>query len=222
MLFCWCKQSTTACLYYLLLLWISAKSASAEHELLSCTANNISSFDARQKMDTLTRTVSQNPYTLSLLAEGGAAGSGGSVVSEGQGYAVLTAGISLASLDINDSKRSEATTTFWGYFNGWKRMCINSTNQSACQTTKYCSHDAYVTIYRSCKFALSSISHVGLFLILCDNICLIYNIFQDPIFLTAGSFLNLFHALLSYFQFYVMHTLVDKLHVYQVGNTMEG
>jgi len=93
-------------------------------------------------MDTLTRTVSQNPYTLSLLAEGGAAGSGGSVVSEGQGYAVLTAGISLASLDINDSKRSEATTTFWGYFNGWKRMCINSTNQSACQTTKYCSHDA--------------------------------------------------------------------------------
>merc|ERR1711953_458325 len=95
-------------------------------------------------MDSLTYTVSQNPYTLSLLAEGGAAGSGGSVVSEGQGYALLTAGIALASLDISDSNRAESITKFWGYFNGWKRMCINSTSQSSCQSTKYCSHTGCV------------------------------------------------------------------------------
>ena len=88
-------------------------------------------------MDTITYTVATNPYTLSVLAEGGAAGPGGSVVSEGQAYGVLTAALALADTDASNPLYEAALNKFYGYYNGWKRMCENSESTSYCQATKY-------------------------------------------------------------------------------------
>jgi len=107
----------------------------------SCTENSISSFDLLNYMDELSYQVSSSPYTLSILAEGGAAGPGGSVVSEGQGYGLLTSAIALASLDVSDVKRSQVIEKFYGYFNGWKKMCINS-SPSPCQQPQYCTYES--------------------------------------------------------------------------------
>jgi hypothetical protein len=77
----------------------TTKSPSYVFEGNKCSTEVLSSIDALNKMDTITYTVSTNPYTLSVLAEGGAAGPGGSVVSEGQAYGVLTAALALADTD---------------------------------------------------------------------------------------------------------------------------
>jgi len=106
----------------------------------SCTENAISSIDVFSYMDDLTYVVSTAPYTLTILAEGGAAGSGGSVVSEGQGYGLITSAIALASLETSDPKRDDIMNKFYGYFNGWKKMCINS-SPSPCQSPEYCTYD---------------------------------------------------------------------------------
>ena len=89
-------------------------------------------------MEPITYEVSSNPYTLSVQAEGGAAGGGGSVVSESQAYGVMTSAIALASLEEWDTNYEEAKDKFLGYFNGWKKMCYNSKDQSSCQNPKYC------------------------------------------------------------------------------------
>merc|ERR1712190_252824 len=106
---------------------------------LSCTENSMSSVSAFSSMEDLTYVVSNSPYTLSILAEGGAAGAGGSVVSEGQGYGLLTSAIALASLESSDPERNDVMNKFYGYFNGWKKMCINS-SPSPCQSPEYCTH----------------------------------------------------------------------------------
>jgi len=106
---------------------------------LSCTENSMSSFSAFSSMEDLTYVVSTSPYTLTILAEGGAAGAGGSVVSEGQGYGLLTSAITLASLEASDPNRNDVMNKFYGYFNGWKKMCINS-SPSPCQSPEYCTH----------------------------------------------------------------------------------
>jgi len=111
----------------------------SQADYLSCTENSISSFETISYMEDLTYTVSTSPYTLSILAEGGAAGAGGSVVSEGQGYGLLTSAIALASLDVSDSNRDDIMNKFYGYFNGWKKMCINS-SPSPCQNPEYCTY----------------------------------------------------------------------------------
>ena len=103
-----------------------------------CSTNVMSSIDALDEMDAITYTVSTNPYTLSILAEGGAAGPGGSVVSEGQAYGLLTAALALADIDANDPLYFNALDKFLGYYNGWKRMCEISLSNSNCQATKYC------------------------------------------------------------------------------------
>ena len=105
---------------------------------LFCTQNYMSSVDALSYMDGITYQVNSNPLTLSVIASGGAAGSG-NVVSEGQGYGVLSSAIALASLDISDSNRNTVMDQFYGYFNGWKKMCINS-SPSPCQSPEYCTH----------------------------------------------------------------------------------
>merc|ERR1711862_849288 len=115
------------------------KGQGANSGTLSCTENSISSIDAFSHMEDLTYVVSTYPYTLSILAEGGAAGPGGSVVSEGQGYGLLTSAIALASLEPSDPKRNNIMNKFYGYFNGWKKMCINS-SPSPCQSPQYCTH----------------------------------------------------------------------------------
>jgi len=107
---------------------------------LSCTENSMSSFSAFSSMEDLTYVVSTSPYTLTILAEGGAAGAGGSVVSEGQGYGLLTSAITLATLEASDPNRNDVMNKFYGYFNGWKKMCINSSPNSPCQSPKYCTH----------------------------------------------------------------------------------
>merc|ERR1712232_161024 len=109
-------------------------------EHLSCSENSMSSITALSYMEDLTYTVSTTPYTLTILAEGGAAGSGGSVVSEGQGYGLITSAIALASLEVSDPNRNDVMNKFYGYFNGWRKMCVNS-SPSPCQNPEYCSHD---------------------------------------------------------------------------------
>merc|ERR1712232_94323 len=111
-----------------------------QSEHLSCAENSMSSVTALSYMEDLTYTVSASPYTLTILAEGGAAGSGGSVVSEGQGYGLLTSAIALASLEVSDPNRNDVMNKFYGYFNGWRTMCVNS-SPSPCQSPQYCTHD---------------------------------------------------------------------------------
>jgi hypothetical protein len=90
------------------------------------------------EMDPITYEVkASNPYTLSVKASGGAAGSGGDVVSESQAYGVLTAALALLSMDQGDSNYSNAKRRFEGYFNGWKQMCNNS-HDNSCQSPKFC------------------------------------------------------------------------------------
>ena len=88
-------------------------------------------------MEDITYVVSTDPYTLTVT-ELGSAGTG-SVLSESQGSGLLSSAIALASLDETDSNRETAMNQFYGYFNGWKTMCINSSSGS-CQNTKYCYH----------------------------------------------------------------------------------
>ena len=99
----------------------------------------MSSYEALLELDTLTNEVqASEPKIWSLLAEGGAAGSGGSVVSEGQAYAVMVTGIVLASMNEDDPNRDDVIERFYAYFNGWRRMCENSTSSSSCQSEKLC------------------------------------------------------------------------------------
>ena len=95
------------------------------------------SYDALLDMDPITKVISSNPPLYSIVAEGGAAGGGGFTVSEGQAYGVLTAAIVLASFDTTDPKRLDVMDKFYGMFNGWKRMCQNS-SPPACQNPMYC------------------------------------------------------------------------------------
>ena len=91
---------------------------------------------ALDAMNEITYTVSNDPLILSVIASGGAAGSGGSVVSEGQAYGLLAAALALADMNENDSSYAVVMETFWGYYNGWKRMCENSS--APCQLENYC------------------------------------------------------------------------------------
>ena len=105
---------------------------------LFSTTNARSSYDALKELDMLTNVVqSANPPIYALVAEGGAAGNG-NVVSEGQAYAVMISGITLAAMDPSDPNRQDTMDRFYGYFNGWKRMCENSTPKSFCQSMKLC------------------------------------------------------------------------------------
>jgi len=83
-----------------------------------------------------------------LQNRGGAAGN--DVVSEGQGYALLASGITLASMKPNDPNRNSAISIFFGFFNGWKKMAqLSSSNPGNCQPTKFC--DAQVDETLKCS-----------------------------------------------------------------------
>ena len=79
--------------------------------------------------------VSNSPYILAVVSSGGAAGG---VVSESQAYGILSAGLTLISLEEDNSNYAEAKLKFEGYFNGWRQMCRNSVPSSTCQNPKYC------------------------------------------------------------------------------------
>ena len=106
---------------------------------LFSTENTMSSYEALLELEPLTNVVqASNPPIWALVAEGGAAGDGSYVVSEGQGYAVMISGIVAATLDKSDPNRADALNRFYAYFSGWKRMCENSTPYAYCQSHKLC------------------------------------------------------------------------------------
>ena len=104
---------------------------------LFSTSNTRSSYEALKELDLLTNIIQSNPPIYALVAEGGAAGNG-NVVSEGQGYGVMIAGITLAAMDTSDPNRQDTMNRFYGFFNGWKRMCEISTPKAFCQSQKFC------------------------------------------------------------------------------------
>jgi len=108
---------------------------------LSCSSNTgKSSWQALLAMEAITQEVSSDPYRLSVISEGGAAGDGSFVVSESQAYGVLTSALALVSIGETESVYSDAKQKFLGYFNGWKKMCENGKDKPAtsCQSTQYC------------------------------------------------------------------------------------
>ena len=109
--------------------------------VLFSTTESLTVYDAFLRLASLSYTVSSNPYTLSVKASGGVAGPGGDVVSEGQAYGVLICGIALASGRLSATEYNNVLTAFEGYFNGWKKMCENSSSVGAgCQSGgAYCS-----------------------------------------------------------------------------------
>ena len=111
--------------------------APGSNTLFSATTTR-SSYEALKELDSLTNVIrSSNPPIYALVAEGGAAGNG-NVVSEGQAYGVMIAGITLAAMDVSDPNREDTMNRFHGYFNGWKQMCEISTPKSFCQDQKLC------------------------------------------------------------------------------------
>lgn len=111
---------------------------------LFSTTNALSIWQVYEGLSSLTYKASSNPLKLSLVAEGGASGSGGSIVSEGQAYAILITGIILASWDTHavgktEADRQEVIDSFYGYFNGWVSMCqLNQPGGSSCQAKALC------------------------------------------------------------------------------------
>ena len=131
--------------------------ATTSDDSFSCTENYVSSYSAHLYMEDITYVVSSNPYVLSVIASGGAAGSG-DVVSEGQAYGLLSSAIAFAALDETDPDRETLMDRFDGYFNGWKTMCINSS--APCQSTKYCDGGT-VACLPGWKFNADLTSQVG-------------------------------------------------------------
>jgi hypothetical protein len=50
----------------------------------------------------------------------------------------MIAGITLAAMDASDPNRQDTMNRFYGYYNGWKRMCEISTPFAFCQDEKFC------------------------------------------------------------------------------------
>lgn len=113
--------------------------------ILLRTDKAMNAWDIFLGLDYMTHVNSLSPPNFSLVASGGAAGTGNLVVSESQAYALLITGTILASWDthagtISASRRADVITHFEGYFNFWKGMCKTSSNGYAnCQPNgKYC------------------------------------------------------------------------------------
>jgi len=113
--------------------------------ILLRTDKAMNAWDVFLGLDYMTHVNSLSPPNFSLVASGGAAGSGNLVVSESQAYGLLITGTILASWDyhagtIIGSSKSDVMTHFEGYFNFWKNMCKTSSNGYAnCQPNgKYC------------------------------------------------------------------------------------
>jgi len=105
---------------------------------ISCTeGSGQSSWEALVAFESVTYEVSSTPYVLSVIAEGGAAGDGTQVVSEGQAYGMLAASLALVSLDENDENYEGAKRKFQGYYNGWVKMARKA-KPADCQNPTYC------------------------------------------------------------------------------------
>jgi len=114
-------------------------------QLLS-TDTAMNAWEVFEGLELVTRKNSENPPKYAYVASGGAAGGGTDVVSEGQAYGLLITGTVLASWDthagqLSGANRAEVLKYFEGYYNFWKEMCKNSSNNpsSNCQLNgKFC------------------------------------------------------------------------------------
>lgn len=105
---------------------------------LSCSeGSGKSSWEALLAFESITYEVSSTPYTLSVIASGGAAGDGTQVVSESQAYGLLSAALALLSMNENDQNYEAAKKKFEGYYNGWVKMARKA-KPAACQNPTYC------------------------------------------------------------------------------------
>lgn len=105
---------------------------------LSCTeGSGKSSWEALLAFESITYQVSSTPYTLSVIASGGAAGDGTQVVSESQAYGLLSAALALLSMNENDENYERAKEKFEGYYNGWVKMARKA-KPAPCQNPTYC------------------------------------------------------------------------------------
>lgn len=106
--------------------------------LFSCSDGaGKSTWDSLLAMEKITRQVSNLPHVLAVVSSGGAAGDGSYVVSESQAYGVLSAGLTLISMEEGNENYDKAKLKFQGYFNGWRQMCRSSA-PPPCQNPTYC------------------------------------------------------------------------------------
>ena len=106
--------------------------------LFSCSnGKGQSTWNSLRAMESITKEVSSSPHVLAVVSSGGAAGDGKYVVSESQAYGLLSAGLTLMSMEENDENYDQAKLKFQGYFNGWRQMCRNS-SPAKCQNPVYC------------------------------------------------------------------------------------
>ena len=106
--------------------------------LFSCSkGKGQSTWDSLRAMESITKVVTSSPHVLAVVSSGGAAGDGKHVVSESQAYGVLSAGLTLMSMEENDENYDAAKLKFQGYFNGWRQMCRKSA-PAKCQNPVYC------------------------------------------------------------------------------------
>lgn len=97
-----------------------------------------SSYDALKELDVITHVIvdNSNDHPIrTIVAEGGE-----TVLSEGQAYAMMITGIALAAMDPSDEHRQDTMDRFYGYFLGWRKMCVLSSQAAAanCQSEMLC------------------------------------------------------------------------------------
>lgn len=110
-------------------------SAGVGIEGLLSTENVRSSYDALKQLDVLTNVIEGENDVNSIYV---IVTDDEIVISEGQVYALMIAGIALAAMDPNDPNRQDTMDRFYGYFKGWEKMCQLSTLQANCQSEKFC------------------------------------------------------------------------------------
>lgn len=86
-------------------------------------------------INNVTGTLSSGTTLRVVFSSGGAAAGG--VVTEGQGYGILLAGVMAASLGRSDSRRAGVLQNGYEFFLGWKHMCIGSTTANCQSDAKY-------------------------------------------------------------------------------------
>ena len=99
----------------------------------------------------LTTSVSTTLSGSRVRAVHSSGGAAGGVISEGQGYGMLLAGATLAALPQAHGRRTEVIDLTLEYFNGWRRMC-ELTNQNSCQQNHFCGNQGQYKCLPSWKF----------------------------------------------------------------------
>lgn len=110
-------------------------------------------------VSSLTDTVAQQG-TYGVRAVHSSGGAAGGVVSEGQGYGLMLAGIVAASLPNGHARRPEMIGLAYEFFLGWRRMC-ERTAVNSCQDTHMCGPNGEFECLPSWKFDSAITAEVG-------------------------------------------------------------